>query len=313
MPYLPRVFRALRSTILRPAFLASLMVAAGLALVIFSATAYISTAQAESPGLHLVSFYLQDTAGGKSIFDQNCSGCHTIGGGVLIGPDLKDITQQRDPQWIKNFVTNPAQMVASDPAAQQLRQGFNLTMPTLGLTADQIDQVVAYLSNPGAAPAGPTLPVFPVGVGSSLNGKQEYLGETPLTYGGPACIACHTVGGAALLGGGSLGPDLTHVVQRLGEQGVAAALQNISFPTMVGPFTNHPLTYQEQADLVAFLKAADSNQAPVAQVLPGSVTVNTLLVFAIGLAGALLLFGLLYAIWLRLNRLRRPRLPVRNL
>ena len=83
------------------------------------------------------------TSEAVGFFRQNCVSCHTIGGGVLIGPDLKDITQQRDPQWVKNFITNPAQMIASDPAAQQLRQGFDITMPTLGLAADQIDQVVA--------------------------------------------------------------------------------------------------------------------------------------------------------------------------
>ena len=289
------------------------MIAAGLALVLFSVTAFFSTVQAASPAPHMAKPYLQDPSGGKQIFDQNCSGCHTIGGGVLIGPDLKDVTQRRNPQWIKNFITDPAKMVASDPTAQQLRQGFNITMPTLGLTSDQIDQLVAYLGNPGAAPAGPAAPAFPVGVGNSLDGEQEFLGEIPLTYGGPACIACHTVSGAALLGGGSLGPDLTHVIQRLGEPGVAAALQTIAFPTMTGPFLNHPLTYQEQADLVAFLKVADLNQPPVPVVTPGTVTTNTLWVFSIGMSGALLLFGLLFYFWVRLKKLRRPDLPIRKM
>lgn len=312
MSYLPHFLRSLRLTFFRPFHAAVIMIAAGLALVLFSVTAYFSTVQAASPAPHLVLAYLQDAASGKQIFDQSCSGCHTIGGGVLIGPDLKDVTQRRDPQWIKNFVTDPAKMVASDPTAQQLRQGFNITMPTLGLTVDQIDRLVTYLSNPGAAPAGPAAPAFPLGVGSSLDGMQEFIGEIPLTYGGPPCIACHTVSGAALLGGGSLGPDLTHVIQRLGEQGVAAALQTIAFPTMTGPFLNHPLTYQEQANLVAFLKAADLNQPPVPVVTPGAVTMNTLWVFSIGLAGALLLFGLLYYFWVRLKKLRSPGLPIRK-
>ena len=47
------------------------------------------------------------------------------------------------------------------------------------------------------------------------------------------------------LGGGALGPDLTHAAQRYPGPGLAAVLGNIAFPTMAGPFTNRPLTPQE--------------------------------------------------------------------
>ncbi len=315
-----QIFQGLRTFLLRPLHVASLMVSAGLVLLTYSITAFINTDQtpvlADSFSPHAVIALVQGAAGGQQLFNQYCTGCHTIGGGKLVGPDLKDVTQRRDPQWIKQFITNPANMVASDPTAQQLRQGFNITMPTLGLTSDQIDQLVAYLTDPGsvasATPAA-ALSVFPAGVGDPSAGLQDYLGGTPLTYGGPPCIACHTVSGAAALGGGSLGPDLTHVVRRLGEQGVASALQNIAFPTMVGPFTNHPLTVQEQADLVAFLKDADLKQPAVPIITPGAVTTNTLIVFSIGVGGTILLFGLLFFLWRRLAKGRSKGLSVRKI
>ncbi len=315
-----QIFGAALKFLLRPVHVASILVSAGIVLIIYAISSFITVeqapVQADSFAPHPVIYMLQGSAGGQQLFTQYCSGCHTIGGGVLVGPDLKDITQSRTAQWITDFITNPSKMVASDPAAQQLRQGFSITMPTLGLTADQINQLVAFLSSPtegAAAGATPTsLPVFPAGVGDPIAGRQEYLGETLLTYGGPACIGCHTVEGAAGLGGGSLGPNLTHVIQRLGEAGVASALQNIVFPTMVGPFTNHPLTVEEQADLVAFFKQANLTQPPVASVAPGAVTARTLLLFSISVVGAGLLFGLLFYLWRPLKKQSSQELPVRK-
>ena len=117
--------------------------------------------------------------------------------------------------------------------------------------------------------------------------------------GGPACIACHSVDGTGTLGGGSLGPNLTHVAERLGRPGLAAALQTIAFPTMVGPFANRPLTAQEQADLVAFLVQADRAAAPVPVFGARRITAATWHVLALGLAGAAGLFALLLIFWPR--------------
>jgi mono/diheme cytochrome c family protein len=249
-------------------------------------------------------------AQGQQIFNDNCAACHTIGGGKLIGPDLKDITKSRDPQWIKSFISDPAKMIASDAAAKQLAQEYSITMPTLGLSDDKIDAVLAYLTNPAAAPAAPAAAA---GTGNAAIGQKLFTGEQPMANGGAACFSCHTVGGTGALGGGNLGPDLTHVIQRLGEPGVSAALKTIVFPTMQGPFLNKPLTPAEQADLVAFLKQADQMQPPQPAFAPGSFTINALVVFAIGLSGVLLLFGLLWFFWSRLNRYRTTRLPVRKL
>src|SRR3954468_18615382 len=38
---------------------------------------------------------------GKDVFAaKGCNGCHKIGGGKLVGPDLKGVTGRRDKEWI---------------------------------------------------------------------------------------------------------------------------------------------------------------------------------------------------------------------
>jgi mono/diheme cytochrome c family protein len=252
----------------------------------------------------------QGAAEGQAIFDQQCIGCHSIGGGKRVGPDLKDIMLRRDEAWVNSFIANPNKMFETDPVAQQMLKEYNdVRMPFLGLSPDQVNAVVEYLRDPGALPANPALVSVP---GDPATGQRLFSGETALAKGGPACIACHTVSGIASLGGGALGPDLTHVVQRLGETGLSAALNSIAFPTMQGPFANRPLTDEEIANLVAYMKSADQSQAPVAAIQAGAVSGSTLVVFAISLAGALVLFGLLLLIWSRLKKRYSPNLPVRE-
>lgn len=40
----------------------------------------------------------QETA---DYFRQNCTSCHTIGGGRLTGPDLKDVEGRKDSDWLE--------------------------------------------------------------------------------------------------------------------------------------------------------------------------------------------------------------------
>src|SRR5690606_2738460 len=40
-------------------------------------------------------------------FKQNCMSCHTVGGGRLVGPDLKDVTERKDREWLTRFILDP--------------------------------------------------------------------------------------------------------------------------------------------------------------------------------------------------------------
>jgi mono/diheme cytochrome c family protein len=237
----------------------------------------------------------QNTSPGQQVFQKNCTGCHTIGGGKLVGPDLQGVTQRQDPAWLQKFISDPAGMIASgDPTATQLQAQYGLTMPTLGLSAADVQAVIAYLTNPGTVAA--PQPAANTGLtGNPQVGRLIFTGAVPLTNGGVNCIACHTVSGVASLGGGSLGPDLTHVNTRLGTPGLTAAITTIAFPTMSGPFLNKPLTPQEVSDLVAFFVQADQQQTPL-QVVPSTWF------WAAGGAGAVLLFLILLYFWPRQRR-----------
>lgn len=218
----------------------------------------------------------QDAVTGEQTFKAKCAACHTIGGGKLVGPDLKGVTTQRDPVWLKQFIATPDKVLASgDPlAAQLLAEYNNVPMPNLGLSAREVDALLAYLAAKdgaaagagGAAPAATATASQPAPViattGSAAQGRLLFTGQTRLAQGGTACIACHSVAGSAALGG-ALGPDLTQVHTRYGGNiGLAAALAGLPFPSMQSIYAARPLTPAEQADLLAFFAAADQGQAP---------------------------------------------------
>jgi mono/diheme cytochrome c family protein len=231
----------------------------------------------------------QSAADGQALFEQKCKACHTIGGGKLVGPDLQGVTQQRDLAWLKSFIAAPDKLIASgDPTANGLVAQFGIKMPNLGLTPDQVDSLVAYLENP--ASSGSTQPQNAAVLGDPARGQMLFTGQVAFANGGTPCMACHTVLGVADFGGGSLGPDLTHAVQRLGGQpGMASALSGLPFPTMQGVFVNRPLTANEQADLLAFFVRADSQpQVPLKQ----PVNWFTLILGGLGLVALLAVMGI---------------------
>ena len=53
------------------------------------------------------------TQDSPDFFRQNCMNCHTIGGGRLTGPDLKDVSQRKDREWLIGFMMNPKAYIDS--------------------------------------------------------------------------------------------------------------------------------------------------------------------------------------------------------
>jgi mono/diheme cytochrome c family protein len=230
----------------------------------------------------------QNASGGEEIFNQKCTSCHTIGGGKLVGPDLKGVTTLRDTDWLSAWLKAPDKVLASgDPIATEMLAEFNnISMPNMALSDSDVAELIAYFQQvDGTAPVEPepaptgtnaaasesttsqqladNVPQPSAIAGDPLFGEQIFQGKIDLQNGGVACIACHSVEGSGVVGGGALGPNLTHVYTRYGQDGLAAALGSLPFPTMQGVFGGKPLTASEQADLLAYFASADrGNETP---------------------------------------------------
>ena len=89
----------------------------------------------------------QDVSQGKALFEVKCAGCHTVGGGKRVGPDLKGVTTRRPHDWLVDFITAPDKVIASgDPTAAQLVKEYGMPMPNLGVSKSDAEAILAYLS-----------------------------------------------------------------------------------------------------------------------------------------------------------------------
>lgn len=232
----------------------------------------------------------QDAQQGAQLFSQYCQACHTIGKGDVIGPDLQGVTQRRDQAWLVSFITQPDQMLASgDAIAAGLLKQYSVPMPNLGVSELQALDILAYLENPGGAPA-PAV-ILPAG-GQPEIGKALFIGQTALANGGTPCVACHSTSGIGFAGGGALGPDLTNVFTRLGDVGLSSSLATLPFPTMQGIFATRLLTPEEQAHLFAYFQQTDQQKVVTSQA-------NSIALWVAGIIGALVLFAGMLVFWPR--------------
>ncbi|MCC7486205.1 MAG: cytochrome c [Burkholderiales bacterium] len=207
------------------------------------------------------------TASGQRIFQQSCSACHTIGGGDLVGPDLKGVTATRPREWLERWIAAPDRMLAAkDPVATELLRRFHdVPMPNLQLGAAEVSAVLAYLESAAPGPAAQAAPASSTSevAGDAPIGKELFTGTRRFANAGPPCMACHSVSGIGAFGGGQLGPDLTTVVTRLGGPGaVDAYLTGSPTWTMRAIWSRRPMTGEERADVIAFLRDAAVTERP---------------------------------------------------
>ena len=195
-------------------------------------------------------------------FRQNCISCHTVGGGRLTGPDLKNVTQRKEREWLIEFLQSPQAMLdKGDPYALKLQQeARGVVMPNInGMSKDRAQALLEMLDAESKLPksqfAGMQISDRPFTPYDISQGRAIFVGERGLVNVGPSCISCHTVKGNGALGGGRLGPDLTRVYERLqGRKNMAAWLFAPATPTMSTVFRQHGLKPEEILPLVAFFE-----------------------------------------------------------
>ncbi len=83
---------------------------------------------------------------GASVFQSKaCPGCHAVGDGAAIGPDLKGITERRTFEWFTAMVTNPDSMLQADSIARELFAEYMIPMLSLDVTVDEAGAMFEYL------------------------------------------------------------------------------------------------------------------------------------------------------------------------
>jgi mono/diheme cytochrome c family protein len=91
-------------------------------------------------------------------FRQNCMSCHTIGGGRLTGPDLKDVTTRKERAWLTSFIVDPkAKFDAGDPYAMELKAASQgAVMPNLpNMTSARAEALLVLIEEESKNPASP--------------------------------------------------------------------------------------------------------------------------------------------------------------
>lgn len=259
-----------------------------------------------------VTGWSQDT---PDYFRQNCMNCHTIGGGRLTGPDLKNVTERKDREWLIGFMMNPKSYIdRGDPYAVKIfEESRKVPMPTLpGMTRDRCENLLDLIDAESKLPEsqfkGLQISTKPfTDVDRSL-GREIFLGKKRLAKGGAACIGCHSMHDIAALGGGRLGPDLTNVYARLdGRKSLSAWLGAPGTETMQPVFKGHPMDSDEIHALVAYFEAS-AGKSPAQ---PAASRVALLLMGLLGAAAVVFGFD---AIWKRrFDSVRQPLVDATSL
>ena len=241
-------------------------------------------------------------------FKKNCVSCHTIGGGRLVGPDLKNVTERQERDWLARFIVDPIGIInGGDPYALKLRDDARgaLMAAVPGMSIERAMNLLELIDAESLLEKSQFVglqmsdrPFTPLDVSQ---GRKIFLGLQPLTNQGPACVSCHSVNDLGYLGGTKLGPDLNEVYERLnGRKGLATWLSAPVTSTMQSVFGDHPLESEEILPLVAFL--ADKAEAP-----PESGQTATLIFVLLGLGGTVVALLLFDVIWRkRLQGVRKP-------
>lgn len=241
-------------------------------------------------------------------FRQNCMSCHTIGGGRLVGPDLKDVSKRAERQWLTRFIANPKQFLDSGDAyaLKMKEEARGAIMPNIsGLDEAKAGALLDLIDKESALPksqfSGLNIGDEPLGPAHIRAGRAIFEGTQALANGGPSCLACHSIDHLATLGGGKLGPDLTKVYERMnGRRNLASWLQAPATQTMRPLFVNRSLTNDEITALVAYLE-------DVAKKPTHAGDTSTLSFLFLGLGGSILGFIGADAIWRkRFRGVRKP-------
>jgi cytochrome c551/c552 len=93
---------------------------------------------------------------GKTLWqNRGCAACHSIGKGRLAGPDLVDVTNRRSVAWLKRWLGNTTEMLATDSTAMALlAEAKGVKMPNLKLSDAESTALLHYIAQESAKKKG---------------------------------------------------------------------------------------------------------------------------------------------------------------
>jgi mono/diheme cytochrome c family protein len=241
----------------------------------------------------------------SELFEEECASCHSIGGGPLVGPDLKGVTAKQDRAWLIEFITNPQAMIdKGDAYAVKIYKEYEEEeMPDFeDMGKDQIESLLAYIESQSGGAVAQAAPAAKITFSEEdvSKGMAMFVGTQQLKNGGAACISCHATSSIKSPVGGSLGPDLTKVAERKkGGRGLIGWMKSPPSKTMRPIYKKRPLEEDEIHALVAFLVSEKEHEVQSAGVL------SFLGTGIIGAAVALVLSALIWG-----KRFRAVRSPL---
>ena len=82
---------------------------------------------------------------GKGLFNSKCAMCHNLDQ-KKVGPALRNVTKERNPEYIMNVIYNTTKMQKNDPTFKALVVKFkNVPMPDPNLSEAQSRSLLEYL------------------------------------------------------------------------------------------------------------------------------------------------------------------------
>ena len=87
---------------------------------------------------------------GEELYKTNCTACHVMTDKRLVGPGLKGVTDKYSKDWLKKWIINSQEFIASgDEKAIAIYEEYNKQiMPAFYFTDEEFDALFSYLENP---------------------------------------------------------------------------------------------------------------------------------------------------------------------
>ncbi len=231
---------------------------------------------------------------GKDLFEKNCTVCHTIGKGKLVGPDLQGVNSRHDKAWLHKFIKNSQEVIKSgDPVAVKLFQDNNKAiMPSFSQFSDaEIDAILSYIEKWQPE----KVEVVSVNVNKKTGfTREEYLRGERLFYGliphanglSINCTSCHNTVTSDTLNWNPSAMDLAGSFMDPKGMNIYQSMNQPVSPKMEKAHTGIKMTDQEIYYISAFLSHFSTGSMPEYKIFP--VRLILFIVFAVLMTWAII-------------------------